>query len=71
MKDKPQEILEEKVLNYYNLALELNSRNRKSELNKLIEKKYSEDLNLLEIIDFERKKYFELGFNFSNFLDKK
>ena len=56
---------------YYNLALELDTENRDSELNKLIEKKYSEDIELLEILDKERKKYFELGFNFSNFLNKK
>lgn len=56
---------------YYNLALELDTENRDSELNKLIEKKYSEDVELLEILDKERKKYFELGFNFSNFLNKK
>ena len=56
---------------YYNLALELDTENRDSELNKLIEKKYSEDIELLEILDKERKKYFELVFNFSNFLNKK
>ena len=65
------EILEEKkesrkkLLNYYNITLELNNEIECSKLDKIIQKRYSEDINLLKFVERERKKFFEMGFYFS------
>ena len=65
------EILEEKkesrkkLLKYYNITLELNNEIECSKLDKIIQKRYSEDINLLKFVERERKKFFEMGFYFS------
>ena len=66
-----KKILEEKkesrkkLLNYYNITLELNNEIECSKLDKIIQKRYSEDINLLKFVERERKKFFEMGFYFS------
>ncbi len=54
-----------KLLNYYNITLELNNEIECSKLDKIIQKRYSEDINLLKFVERERKKFFEMGFYFS------